>query len=113
VIRWVDAEVSPLDLLAELAPDSAMQRVGQGYLGFCPFHDDTAPQSDGSPGTPSLYVVPHRVYGWSWRCLSTNCRLNDGPMKHSFRLFCELRHCSAREGIQAARLRWPSLEVDR
>jgi hypothetical protein len=109
VIRWVDREVSPLDLLAELAPDSAMQRVGKGYLGFCPFHPDAAPQSDGSPGRPSLYVVQNRVYGWSWRCLSTNCRLNDGPMKHSFRLFCELHHCSAREGIQVAQVRWPSL----
>jgi hypothetical protein len=57
--------------------------------------------------------VQHRVYGWSWRCLSTNCPMNEGPMKHSFRLFCELRHCSARKGIQLVRVRWPSLaEVD-
>ncbi len=109
IIRWVDAEISPLDLLAEMAPDSAMQRVGQGYLGFCPLHDDAAPQNDGSPGRPSFYAVQHRTYGWSWRCLSTNCHFNDGPMKHSFRLFCELHHCSAREGIQLARRRWPQL----
>jgi hypothetical protein len=109
VIRWVDAEVSPLELLAEYAPASAMERTGKGYLGWCPFHDDNAPQSDGSPGTPSFYVVHDPRYGWSWRCLSTNCRFNDGPMKHSFRLFCELRHLSAREGIQAARLHWPQV----
>jgi hypothetical protein len=109
VIRWVDARVSPLDLLAELAPASAMQCVGKGYLGWCPFHDDAAPQSDGSPGTPSLYVVQDARYGWSWRCLSTNCRLHDGSLKHSFRLFCELLHLDARAGIQAAMQRWPQL----
>jgi hypothetical protein len=114
VIRWVDARVAPLDLLADLAPSSAMQRVGKGYLGFCPFHDDAAPQSDGAPGTPSLYVVQDARYGWSWRCLSTNCYLHEGPLKHSFRLFCELLHLSAREGIAAARHRWPQLvEVER
>jgi hypothetical protein len=117
VIRWVDAQVAPLDLLADLAPASAMQRVGKGYLGFCPFHDDAAPQSDGSPGTPSLYVVQDAVYGWSWRCLSTHCRMHAGPLKHSFRLFCDLLGLDAREGIAAARHRWPQLvdleEVER
>src|SRR5215469_9171514 len=40
VIRWVDAHVSPLDLLDELVPEVELQSVGQGYLGWCPFHDD-------------------------------------------------------------------------
>ncbi len=39
VIRWVDAHVSPLDLLADLAPESEMRRAGRGYLGWWPFHD--------------------------------------------------------------------------
>lgn len=112
IIRWVDAQVSPLDLLAEYAPASQMERTGKGYLGWCLFHDDDAPQSDGSPGTPSFYVVYNRIHGWSWRCLSTHCRFNDGPMKHSFRLFCELRHLSAREGMQAAQAHWPQAKEE-
>ncbi len=39
LIRWVDARVSPLELLDELRPQTQMRRVGQGYLGWCPFHD--------------------------------------------------------------------------
>jgi hypothetical protein len=39
VIRWVDAHISPLEVLAELVPDSEMRRAGRGYLGWCPFHD--------------------------------------------------------------------------
>ncbi len=39
VIRWVDAHVSPLDLLEELCPRSEMRPAGQGFLGWCPFHD--------------------------------------------------------------------------
>ncbi len=110
VIRWVDAQVSPLDLLGELAPASALRPMGQGFLGWCPFHEDDAPQADGSPGTPSLYVVRNARYGWSWRCLSTHCRLSEPPMKHSFRLLCELLGCDAQTGIAAARARWPSLK---
>jgi TOTE conflict system primase-like protein len=109
-IRWVDAQVSPLDLLAELAPRARMRRTGQGYLGWCPFHDDEAPQADGSPGTPSLYVVCNRRHGWSWRCLSSNCAHHAGPMRHSFRLFQELRGLGTTDAIRAAVERWP--EVD-
>ncbi len=109
VIRWVDTEISPLDLLAEMAPATAMRRVGRGYLGWCPFHPDAAPQADGSPGSPSFYVVNDRVFGWSWRCLSSNCPWHDGPMQHAFRLFCELRRCNVRQGIILARERWPEM----
>ena len=87
VIRWVDAQVNLLDLLEELAPATDMRLAGQGYLGWCPFHDDQAPDANGDPGTPSLYVVHNRRYGWSWSCLSTNCLHSDRPMRHSFRLF--------------------------
>jgi hypothetical protein len=79
VIRWVDAEVSPLDLLADLEPASEMKRVGKGYLGWRPFHDDRAADENGRPGSPSFYVVQDRRYGWSWRCLSTNCAFSIGP----------------------------------
>jgi hypothetical protein len=107
VIRWVDAHVSPLDLLDKLAPETALQRTGQGYLGWCPFHADRAPQEDGSPGTPSFYVVHNRRYGWSWRCLSTNCEHASGPMRHSFRLFQELLALEVLPAIHAALVRWP------
>jgi hypothetical protein len=73
VIRWVDAQVNLLDLLEELAPSTDMRLAGQGYLGWRPFHDDLAPDANGDPGTPSFYVVYNRRYGWSWRCLSSNC----------------------------------------
>jgi hypothetical protein len=107
VMRWVDAHISPLDLLEELAPASALQRVGQGYLGWCPFHDDQAPQADGAPGTPSFYLVRNARHSWSWRCLSTNCAQHHGPMRHSFRLFQELLGLETREAIRVALERWP------
>jgi hypothetical protein len=107
VIRWVDAEISPLELLAELEPDSEMKRVGRGYLGWCPFHDDRAADSAGLPGSPSFYLVEDRRYGWSWRCLSTNCAFSLGPMKHSFRLLQELLELSVAATIHEARRRWP------
>jgi len=80
VIRWVDARVSPLDLLAELVPESEMRKAGRGHVGWCPFHDDRAADAAGLPGTPSFYVVRDRRYGWSWRCLSTNCAFSAGPI---------------------------------
>ncbi len=106
VIRWTDANVSPLDLLTELAPESAMRRVGQGWLGWCPFHDDRAPDALGRPGTPSFYAVRNRRHGWSWRCLSSNCAHSTGPMRHSFRLFRELLRVDTSDAIRAARARW-------
>jgi len=108
VIRWVDAHVSPLDLLAELAPDSELRRAGRGYQGWCPFHDDHARDTAGLPGTPSFYVVQDRRYGWSWRCLSTNCAQSVGPMRHSFRLWQELLGISASSAIVEAVRRWPT-----
>jgi hypothetical protein len=107
VIRWVDGEVSPLELLADLTPAAELKRVGQGYLGWCPFHDDRAPDADGAQGTRSFYVVHNIRYGWSWRCLSTNCAHAEGPMRHSFRLFQELLQLDAVSAIGAALLRWP------
>ena len=106
VIRWVDAEVSPLDLLEELAPDAEMRRQGKGYLGWCPFHDDRAPDGAGRPGTPSFYVVQDQRYGWSWRCLSTNCGQHSRPMRHSFRLLQELLATDVKGAIRAAKARW-------
>jgi hypothetical protein len=107
VIRWVDAQVSPLDLLKQLGADAEMQEVGKGYLGWCPFHDDRASDDQGQPGKPSFYVVPDRRYGWSWRCLSTNCRENSGPMRHSFRLFQLLTGLTANAAVREAVAWWP------
>jgi hypothetical protein len=107
VIRWVDAEIAPLELLAELAPECEMKRQGKGYLGWCPFHDDRAADANGRPGSPSFYVVEDRRYGWSWRCLSTNCAFSLGPMKHSFRLLQELLELGVAATIYEARRRWP------
>jgi hypothetical protein len=106
VIRWVDARVSPLDLLDELRPQSEMRIVGQGFLGWCPFHDDRARDERGEPGTPSFYVVHNRRYGWSWRCLSSNCAYSEGPMKHTFRLLQDLLGLDVRAAIGAAYARW-------
>jgi hypothetical protein len=113
VIRWVDARVSPLDLLAELAPDTELHKAGQGYIGWCPFHDDRAADEAGKPGTPSFYVVHDRHYGWSWRCFSTNCQQSVGPLRHSFRLFQELEELSVKRAIIAAYRRWPQAESGR
>ncbi len=109
-IRWVDVHVSPLDLLAAFAPESDVRRVGRGYLGWCPFHEDRAPDVLGLPGTPSLYLVRDWRYGCSWRCLSSNCAFCAGPMKHSFRLFQELRGLSAAAALAEACVRWPEAE---
>ena len=110
VIRRVDANVSPLDLLAELAPESALRRVGQGWLGWCPFHHDHAPDALGRPGTPSFYAVFNRRHGWSWRCLSSNCAHSVGPMRHGFRLYQELLRTDVPAAIRAARGRWPAID---
>jgi hypothetical protein len=107
VIRWVDVQVNALDLLEELAPATDMRLAGQGYLGWCPFHDDQAADTAGDPGTPSFYVVHNRLYGWRWRCLSTNCAPSDGPMRHSFRLFQEVLQLDVISAIGAALTRWP------
>ncbi len=107
VIRWVDAHVSPLELLAELAPESELRRAGRGYIGWCPFHNDRAPDAaTGAAGSASLYVVADRRYGWSWRCLSTNCAQSMGPMRHSFRLWQELLGVSVASAIAEAARRW-------
>jgi hypothetical protein len=106
VIRWVDAQVNLLDLLEELVPATDMRLAGQGYLGWCPFHDDKAPDANGDPGSPSFYVAHNSLYGWSWRCLSTNCLHSDGPMRHCFRLFQELLQLDVVSAIGAALARW-------
>jgi hypothetical protein len=111
VIRWVDAEISPLELLADLAPESAMRPVGRGYLGWCPFHDDQAPDAAGRPGTPSFYVVHDRLHGWSWRCFSTNCPQSWGPMRHSFELLQRLLGLTVRSAIVEACTRWPEADT--
>lgn len=111
MIRWVDAHVSPLDLLAEYVPQTKMRRSGQGYLGWCPFHDDKAPDEHSEPGSPSFYVVHNTRHGWSWRCLSTNCRHHEGPMRHSFRLFQDLNGLDAAGALVVATLRWPEADA--
>jgi hypothetical protein len=109
VTRWVDTQVNLLDLLEELAPATDMRPAGQGYLGWCPFHDDQAPDANGDLGTPSFYVVYNSRYGWSWRCLSTHCPHSDGPMRHSFRLFQEMLQLDVVGAIGAALVRWPEM----
>lgn len=107
VIRWVDTQVSLLDLLADLVPESDLRQAGRGFIGWCPFHDDRAPDDRGHAGRPSFYVVHDRRYGWSWRCLSTNCQQSLGPMRHTFRLYQLLLEVTPSAAIQAAIERWP------
>ena len=111
VIRWVDAHVSPLDLLDDLAPEAEMRRVGRGHLGWCPFHDDRAPDEASRPGTPSFYVVLDRRHGWSWRCLSSNCPQSWGSMRHPFELFQRLLGLTVRSAIVEACSRWPEADA--
>ncbi len=109
VIRWVDAHVSPLEFLGELAPDAELRRAGRGFIGWCPFHDDRAPNATtGASGSASFYVVEDRRFGWSWRCFSTNCAQSVGPMRHSFRLLQELLGVSVAAAIREAASRWPA-----
>jgi hypothetical protein len=111
VIRWVDAYVDLPDLLAELAPMTELKKVGKGYLGWCPFHDDRAPDAQGRPGTPSFYAVRDRRYGWSWRCFSPNCAQSVGPLRHSFRLQQDLLELTASQAIREACARWPEADT--
>jgi len=85
VIQWANTELSLLDAIERTHMDVALRPVGRGYIGWCPWHDDAAPQTDGRPGTPSLYVVRDKHYGWSWRCLSSNCGAHiQGKLHHTF-----------------------------
>jgi hypothetical protein len=111
VIRWVDAHVAIPELLAELAPFTELKQVGRGYLGWCPFHDDRAPDAQGRPGTPSFYTIRDRRYGWSWRCFSTNCVHSVGPLRHSFRLLQDLLELTVSQAIREACARWPEADA--
>ena len=111
VIRWVDAHVAIPDLLAEIAPTVELKKVGKGYLGWCPFHDDRAPDDQGRPGTPSFYAVRDRRYGWSWRCYSTYCAHSVGLMRHSFRLLQDLLELTVSQAIREACARWPEADA--
>jgi hypothetical protein len=113
VIRWVDREVSPLELLEELAPDTELRKVGRGYLGWCPFHDDRAADEAGRPGMPSFYVVHDRRHGWSWKCFSTYCPYSWGLLRHPFELFQHLLDLSVRAAIVEACTRWPEADPTR
>ncbi len=84
IIGWVNSALDLHDVIALTRSDVALRQAGKGFIGWCSWHDDAAPQADGSPGTPSLYVVRDRVHGWSWRCLSTNCGAYARPMHHIF-----------------------------
>jgi hypothetical protein len=105
-LRWVDEHVSPLELLAELTPESELRRAGRGYIGWCPFHDDRVPDAaTGAAGSASFYVDEDRRDGWSWRCLSTTCAQSVGPMRHSFRLLQELLGVSVATALREAAAR--------
>ncbi len=84
MIAQVNEHLDLRDLIEATHPDVALRRAGRGAIGWCPWHDDDAPQGDGSPGTPSLYVVLDSRHGWSWRCLSSNCGAHAGPMHDIF-----------------------------
>jgi hypothetical protein len=103
LIGWANASLLLPDLIAQTHPDVQVRRSGRGWIGWCPWHDDLAPQADGRPGTPSLYVVRDRRYGWSWRCLSTNCGAHSGPMHHVFDwlIWCAAGHVG--QAVAAAR----------
>jgi hypothetical protein len=111
VIRWVDAHVAIPDLLTEIAPTVELKKVGKGYLGWCPFHDDRAPDELGRAGTPSFYAVRDRRYGWSWRCFSTHCAHSTGLLRHSFRLLQELLELTVSQAIREACARWPEADA--
>jgi hypothetical protein len=113
VIRWVDAHASPLVVLDELASGCAPHRSGVGYIAWCPFPEDRAPNADGCPGSPSFYLVHTTRFGWSWRCLSPNCVQHAGPMRHTFRLFQELLWLDTPSAIHAAAARWPEAATTR
>ncbi|MBA3824995.1 MAG: hypothetical protein H0X24_14000 [Ktedonobacterales bacterium] len=84
LIAWVNEQLDLREVVAKTRPEVGLREAGKGYIGWCPWHDDTSVQYDGTPGTPSLYVVRDRLHGWSWRCLSTNCGANSGPLHHTF-----------------------------
>jgi len=85
VIRWANTDLDLPAIIERTRPGVALRATGRGCIGWCPWHDDEAPQVDGRPGTPSLYVVRDSRYGWSWRCLSTNCGAYlDHKLYHTF-----------------------------
>jgi hypothetical protein len=84
IIGWVNAHLDLCQVVAATRSDTDVRKSGKGYIGWCPWHDDAAHQDDGRPGTPSLYLVFDLRYGWSWRCLSTNCGAHAGPLHHTF-----------------------------
>lgn len=84
VIAWVNRALALPDLIAEVTPEVELQRMGRGYGGWCPWHDDQAEQADGTPGRPSLYVVEDWTHGWSWRCYSTQCGAHQALMHDTF-----------------------------
>jgi hypothetical protein len=84
LIAWVNSHVDLPELITETTPAVQLRPMGEGFGGWCPFHDDRGDQGDGKPGTPSLYVVRNWRYGWSWRCYSTNCGAYRALMQHTF-----------------------------
>jgi hypothetical protein len=84
VIGWVNAAVPLPELIAELRPGLALRRVGRGYGGYCPWHDDAAPDEVGRPGSPSLYLVEDWQLGWGWKCFSSACGAHTGSLRDTF-----------------------------
>jgi len=84
LIDWVNSSLNLYDLIQAQYSVVALRKTRNGWSGWCPFHDDEAVQADGKAGTPSLFVVEDRRYGWSWRCYSTNCGAYMERMHHTF-----------------------------
>ena len=88
LINQVNAGVNLYDVIQATSPAVALRHTRNSASGWCPFHEDEAPQADGTAGTPSLFVVHDARYGWSWRCYSVNCGAYDSAhMHHTFDWF--------------------------
>lgn len=106
LITWINANVELPDLVAEMSPGVQLRPMGQGFGGWCPYHDDEGEQVDGKSGTPSLYVVRSWRYGWSWRCYSTNCGANRPLMQHTFDWLIWMTGGDVRRALSWARTRY-------
>lgn len=105
LIALVNATVDLPELIAEMTPHVQLRPVGQGFGGWCPFHDDVGTQGDGQPGAPSLYVVNNWRYGWSWRCYSVNCGAYRVLMQHTFDWLVMLTGGDVQRALNWARTR--------
>lgn len=110
LISWVNATIDLPELITESTPAVRLRPVGQGFGGWCPFHDDQGMQGDSQAGAPSLYVVKNWRYGWSWRCYSTNCGAHRTLMQHTFDWLVWLSGGDVQRALNWARTRYYSGE---